>query len=210
MAIVYPLALPSQRFRSYNWRHRDVTADVPSPFTGQSQVIAWSGQWRECTLTLVAMTRAEAQVWDAWLLSLAGQVGTFLLGPPTRSAPLGSAASAPGTPLVRGGGQTGDGLTIDGLPVSASGYLKAGDHVQLGSGAAACLYTVLEDVASNGSGIATLTLWPDLRSSPADNAPVVVSGARGLFHRLSAVTEWSTGRDGLTAERSFDAKERLA
>ncbi len=210
MAITYPLALPSVRFATHNWRHRDVTADMPSPFTGQTQVVSWPGQWRECTLTLVAMTRAQAQAWDAWLLSLAGHVGTFLLGVPGRSAPLGSASSAPGTPLVRGAAQSGGTLVIDGAPNGAPTYLKAGDVIQLGSGLTAQLYTVLEDAASNGSGIVTLLLWPNLRSPPADNAAVVVSSAKGLFHRMSNMTEWAVGRDGLTAQRSFDAKERLS
>lgn len=209
MAISYPLALPSQRFRSFAWRERDVTADMDSPFTGQSQVIVWPGQWFECSLTLVAMKRAEAQAWDAWLTSLKGHAGTFLLGVPGRSTPLGSAASVPGTPLVRGGDQTGDVLSIDGLPNSATGYLKAGDYIQLGSSGAARLHKVLADVASNGSGQADVPIWPDLRSSPVDNAAVVVSGAVGLFHRASNATEWQVGVDGMTAQRSFDAKERL-
>ncbi|MBS0542029.1 MAG: hypothetical protein JSR47_24925, partial [Proteobacteria bacterium] len=52
--------------------------------------------------------------------------------------------------------------------------------------------------------------WPNLRSSPADNAVVVVSGAVGLFHRASPVTDWTAGPDSNTQQRSFDAKEFLS
>lgn len=210
MAIVYPLALPSpNKVRTVSWREVDVQADVVSPFTGQSQIVVFPGQWFECTITLAVSNRADAQVWDAWLASLKGMSGTFLFGNPFRRLPLGSAASAPGTPLVRGASQTGDSLVIDGLPHGATGYLKAGDFLNLGSGAATRLYKALADVDSDSSGIATVSIWPDLRESPADNAAVVVSGAVGLFYRSSPVTDWTAGPDVNTQQRSFDARERL-
>lgn len=129
------------------------------------------------------MTRAEAEEWFSFLVKLNGQYGTFLLGDP-HAAPRGSAASTPGTPVVNGASQVGSTLAVDGLPASATGYLKAGDYIQLGSGATARLHKVLNDVDTNGSGEATLDIWPDLRSSPDDDSAVVVSDAVGNF-RLS-------------------------
>jgi hypothetical protein len=130
------------------------------------------------------MNRAQAEEWFSFLVKLNGQYGTFLLGDP-HSAPRGSASSTPGTPVVNGASQTGAELAIDGLPASATGYLKAGDYIQLGAGSTATLHKVLNDVNSNGSGEATLDIWPDLRSSPADDAAVVISNAVGVF-RLAA------------------------
>lgn len=210
MAIVYPLALPTpSKIRTMMWRETDVQADVASPFTGQSQVIVFPGQWFSCTVTLGAMNRADAQVWDAWLASLRGHSGTFLLGHPLRSTPLGSASSAPGTPLVNGAGQSGGNLVVDGLPNSAPTYFKAGDFLQLGTGSSSRLHKVLQDVASDSSGNATISIWPNLRETPADNAAVVVTAAKGVFHRASPVTDWTAGPDANTQQRSFDAKERL-
>jgi hypothetical protein len=209
MAITYPLAMPSGlQFSARNWRKQDVTVDIPSPFTGQSQVVSFPGQWVEVTLTLIAMRRADAQDWSGWLTSLKGHVGTFLLGDPLRPTPLGSAASAAGTPLVMGGAQTGNTLAVDGLPFNATNYLKRGDLINLGTGASTELYEVQKDVSSNGSGEATLDIWPNLRTSPANNAAVVVAGAQGLFHRMVAATDWQVGEDGLS-RLTFDAKERL-
>jgi hypothetical protein len=209
VALVYPLSLPSAlKFQARNWRKSDVQSDVASPYTGQSQVVVFGGQWVECTMTLIALKRDEAQDWSAWLTSLKGYSGTFLLGDPHRATPLGSAASAPGTPLVRGASQSGASLDIDGLPANATGYLKRGDLVQIGTGASTQLYELMTDASSNGSGQATLEIWPDLRSAPADNAAVIVTGAKGLFHRSSPATEWQVGRDG-TSQLSFDCKERL-
>lgn len=206
MAITYPLAMPSQLdFASSDWRKIDVTQDVKSPFTGQSQIVVFGGQWREVTLTLRAKKRAEAQKWDAWLAALKGHVGTFLLGHPLRPTPLGLAT---GTPLVKGGGQTGGSLLVDGMANGLSGWLKAGDLFHIGSGVDTQLYEVLQDVGTNGSGEATIDVWPDLRSAPADNAPLTITAARGLFYRASATTSWQAGADGI-ARLSFDARERV-
>jgi hypothetical protein len=128
--------------------------------------------------------------WVAFLLSLKGQYGTFLLNDPNCATPRGSAGSTPGTPVVKGAGQTGDELDIDGLPLSATGYLLAGDYIQLGSGASATLHKVLANVNSNGSGEATLDIWPSLRSSPADNATVTLSSAKGVFRLANNVQQW--------------------
>ena len=137
----------------------------------------------EAEIELPPMTRDEAELWDAFFLKLNGMKGTFLFGDPAGATPRGSASSTPGTPVVMGVSQTGNELTIDGLPLSVNGYLKAGDYIQLGSSSTSKLHKVLDDVNTNGSGEATLTIWPNLRASPADNDPVVVSNAQGPFRK---------------------------
>ncbi len=130
---------------------------------------------------------------SAWLTSLrrAGtNAGTFMLGDPAATLPLGSAKDTPGTPVVSGAAQTGEALNVSGLPISATGYLLAGDYIQLGTGVSARLKKVLDDVDSDGSGLATMNLWPPIRTAPADSSAVVVSGAEGLFVSPSAVSSW--------------------
>lgn len=141
-------------------------------------------------------------------MRLRGRFGTFLLGDPLGATPRGSAATAPGTPLVNGADQTGDELVIDGIPTSGDDYLKAGDYIQLGSGATARLYKVLEDVAIDGSGGATLNIWPALRSSPADDATVTVSNAKGVFRLASNETDWDANQLGIYGT-TFAANEAL-
>lgn len=212
MTITYPLTLPSGlQFAARNWRSQDVTQDVASPFTGQSDVYAYEdGKWFAPTMTLVAMNRAQAQRWEAFLLSLKGHAGTFLLGDPLRPQPLGQARMTPGTvPLVKGSGQSGSTLEIDGAPASVPGYLLAGDLLQITCAGIARLHTILQDVNTNASGEATLDIWPNLRAAPVDNSAVVLFNARGTFHRTSPVTDWQAGSDRITKSRSFDCKERL-
>jgi len=113
------------------------------------------------------------------------------LGDPNNATPQGSASTTPGTPVVLGASQTGDSLNIDGLPTSTTGYLLPGDYIQLGTGATATLYKVLTQVDSNSSGEATLDIWPNIRTAPADNATVVVSNTVGNFRLAGGATEWS-------------------
>jgi hypothetical protein len=192
MAITYPLSTPTNKtIASITLVARNVIGVSTSPFNFKQQVYQYSGQRWEADITLPRMNREDAEQWVSFLMSLYGQKGTFLLGDPLGGTARGSASTAAGTPVVNGASQTGGTLNIDGLPASATGYLKAGDYIQLGSAATSQLYKVLADANSNSSGEASLDIYPNLRSSPADGATVVVSNAKGLFRLASNETSWN-------------------
>ena len=190
MSESYPLAMPNTNLARIRLVARNAVAFTTSPFTFSQQVYRHQGQGFEADISLPAMKREDAEVWVAWLLRMRGQYGTFLLGDPANATPRGSAASTPGTPVVNGASQTGDNLNIDGLPISVTGYLKAGDYIQLGSGATATLHKVLQDVDTSGTGTATLNLFPGVRTAPSDGAVVVVSDAKGVFRLNTNETSW--------------------
>ena len=193
MAISYPLTLPTTTgLRRVTITPGAVVGVTRSPFTKEADVQEHPGQRCEANVTLPPLTRAEFAEWQAFIMSLNGQEGTFTMGDPMAASARGSASSAPGTPLVKGASQTGQDLDIDGAPASATGYLKKMDMIQLGTGATARLYTNLVDADSDGSGNVTLTLWPDvtLANSPADNATVVVANAVGLWRLADNLMPW--------------------
>ena len=208
MAITYPLSTPTTGIAQINLIARNATALTQSPFTYAQQAQRNTGARWEGDIVLPPMKRATAEPWVTFLTKLYGPYGTFLLGDPIGATARGSASSTPGTPVVNGASQTGDTLAIDGLPASATGYLKAGDYIQLGSGTGTQLYKVLDDVDSNASGEASLTIWPDLRSSPADDATVVVANAKGLFRLSTSASNWTIGTDGFYS-MAFGAVEAL-
>jgi hypothetical protein len=209
MAETYPLTFPTQTgVAAVEITATDVVSISESPFTFSQQVVRHAGARWAATIRIPPVKRSDSEYWNSFLLRLRGQFGTFLLGDPNGSTPRGSAATTAGTPRVNGASQTGNELAIDGLPTSVTGYLRAGDYIQLGSGATARLYKVLEDVDTNGSGQATLNLWPDLRSSPADNATVVVSGAQGVFRLATNDATWTINNAGFYSI-SFAAVEAL-
>lgn len=209
MTITYPLALPSVKgIANIRMMARNVTAMSRSPFALSAQIHRWSGQAWEADISLPPMQRADAEAWLTFLLKLKGRYGTFLLSDPNGATPRGSAATAPGTPRVAGAGQTGGSLDIDGLPTSATNYLLAGDYIQLGTGSSTRLYKVLNNVSSDGSGAATLDIWPDLRVTPGDNDTVVVSNAKGLFRLSNSDQDWTID-DTSTYGITFGAMEAI-
>lgn len=193
MPITYPLALPNGKdILSATVTPRSVVAATRSPFTNEAEVLVHPGQWLEARVQLRRMDRADFAPWGSWKLKLNGREGTFTMGLPDLATPRGAAAATPGTPLVKGAAQTGAALAIDGAPLSTANYLKAGDVVQLGSGATARLYMVLNDASSDAAGNVTLDIWPKITAanSPADNAPVVVSNAVGLWRMADNLMDW--------------------
>jgi hypothetical protein len=183
MAIIYPLSLPTATgIAQIEIRAINAVAYSRSPFTFSGQAHAYSGQMWQADVSLPPMKRDNAEQWIAWLISLRGQFGTFLLNDPAGVTPRGSAG---GSPLVNGAAQTGNLINIDNCTASQTGWLKAGDYVQFGTGSSSSLHKVLEDVNSNSSGETTLEIWPSVRTAPADNSAVVTSNAKGLF-RLSS------------------------
>lgn len=93
-------------------------------------------------------------------------------------------------PLVNGASQTGGSLNIDGLSPNQTSVLLPGDYIQLGSGSSTQLYKVLTTTTTNASGQATVDIWPNLRSSPADNSAVTIINTKGRFRLKDNVTQW--------------------
>jgi hypothetical protein len=80
---------------------------------------------------------------------------------------------------VKGAGQTGESLVTDGW---LSNELKAGDFISIGTR----LHTVMADVTHTG-GTATISIYPPLRASPADNATVEINAPAVLLRALEDV-----------------------
>lgn len=179
MAFTFPLSIPSVTSAARIELYANTAVGIStSPFTYSSQRQTYSGQYWELAVTLPNMARANAEEWIAFLLKLNGPQGNFLMGDPLGYTPRGIAT---GTPRVNGANQTGQELITDGWTSSQTGILKAGDYLQIGYR----LYKNLQDVNSDGSGNATLDIWPALRESPADDATIVTASTKGLF-RLSS------------------------
>jgi hypothetical protein len=187
MAISYPLSLPSVKGpSSIVIRAMNTIGVLESPFSYVQQVQDFAGDRWEADVILTPMKRADAEQWNAKLLALRGRYGTFVLGDFVNTSPRGTWS---GTPLVNGASQTGETLAIDGVSVGATAL--AGDWFQLGSGSTSRLYKVLQDATANGSGQMTLDIWPQLRTSPANNDALTLSSPKGLWRLASNTREWS-------------------
>ncbi len=178
----FPLAFPSTPVRGITLRPRKVVGVNTSPGSLVSQVYEWPGERWEAEVSFPPLARAAAENLVAWLISLRGGVGSFLMGDPAGAVPRGAAASNAGTPQVDGA-QLALARVLNiktGLGATAN-WLRAGDWISLGTGSARRLHKVLADAALDSSGKATLDIWPALRANVANNATVYVSSATGRF-----------------------------
>ncbi|MBI2235346.1 MAG: hypothetical protein HYU60_00040 [Magnetospirillum sp.] len=203
MSITYPLSLPFPAIRKIRLSGRAVVAVSESPFTLSQQVQAYPGQRWGAEVVLRPLSIAESKTWRAFLFKLNGRLGTFLMGDPDGMAPRGTPT---GTPVVDGAGQNGQQLATRGWTAGAAGVLLAGDMIQLGSGASSRLHQVLNDVSADGAGKATIDIWPRLRESPDDNAPVVTSNAMGVWRMVGNEAGWESDH---AVSISFQAMEAL-
>lgn len=190
MSITYPLTMPTaiKNLADFTLRRMNPQGMSVSPFTGAQQVQASQGQWWEADFSLPPLTRAEADAWEAWALSLDGSKGTFLLGDPEHETPRGALG---GNPAVFGSGQTGNELEVYGCTAGVAGWLLAGDFVQLGTGGTARLHRVLEDVETTLDGHAMLKIWPRLRRSPVEDEPLTTTNAQGVFRLKPGAMDFS-------------------
>jgi hypothetical protein len=204
MPISYPITLPtSPGFTRVTIEPRSNVAVYASPFTGQQQVYQHPGQFLTCSIELPPMSRAEAAVFVAALLSLQGARGTFYFGDPAWKNPQGTAT---GTPLVKGAAQTGQDLITDGWTTTVTGILKAGDWIQIGTGDTRQLCMVLADANSNGSGDSTLSLFPRIRTAFADNTAILTANPTGIW-RLADDGSFLQDVDSLTRGIVLNAVE---
>jgi hypothetical protein len=185
MAITYPFTLPvSQGFTSVDIRPVSVVGMFASEFTGTQQTYAHPGQFLTASVSFPPMKREDAAGIVAALMSTQGTRGTFYFGDPQWTSPRGIGT---GTPLVSGASQTGQDLITDGWTISQTGIMKAGDWVQVGSGSTQQLCMVLADADSDGSGNATLSLFPRIRTAFADNTSLTVSSPTGVWRLMQAI-----------------------
>lgn len=187
MATSFPIILPATGTARVRIRQLSVVSVAKSPYTLEQQVQRFQGQQWGLDLAWPPMQRANAEALLAALCSLNGREGTFLFGDSANQSPRGVAT---GTPLVKGASQTGEDLITDGWTASTTGILKAGDWIQLGTSGTARLYKVLADATSNGSGEATLTLWPRIHTAWADNAALTTSFPKGVFRLTTSGMDW--------------------
>lgn len=110
---------------------------------------------------------------DLWgfLVALRGQYTPFTITLPSGIWPRGTWG---GTPLVNGAVSAGaSSIAIDGLTPNITGIGKRGDFLKLQNSTK--IYMVPADFDSNGSGQATVPIFPNLLASVADNETVTVS-----------------------------------
>ena len=176
MTISYPLTIPAScKVSRINIVAETISVLSTSPYNFKTQVQQHAGTRWKATVTIVPRTRDDGEELAAFLISLKGSSGTFLLGDFFNANPRGAAT---GTPQVNGSVAAGSNtIATKGWTNSTTNILKSGDMIQIGNR----LYKNLTNVNSNGSGQATLDIFPNVRETLTDNTTIITTNAKGLF-----------------------------
>ncbi len=204
MAVVFPLTFPTYpEPAEATVEPNDSVAALASIFTGQEDIQEHQGGFWTLSVTWDLMHWEEAAPFVAVLTKLRGMGGTFLFGDPITAQPLGNAV---GAPVVDGFGQTGLELLTRGWNPGAPDVLKAGDNIQIGTGAQTRLHKVVADASADAGGLVTLDIWPRLRESPADGTAIVTQNPLGTFRLASNARAWREVAPKLVSIQ-FEARE---
>lgn len=174
-----------------------------SPLNRTVQTLELPGARWTLTLEWRNVSLADARLIKAFLASLRGMAGSFYAYDYTHQTPSGSAA---GTPLVKGAGQTGGTLVTDGWTPGQSNLLLPGDYF----GVNGELKLITAPCDSNGSGEATLTFEPPLRSAPADNASITLTKPTAVFRLVDDEQDQITVDPNRRPTITIEAVERFS
>lgn len=151
------------------------------------------------------MTLTNAGLWESMLIQLRGSVNVLAAWDVNRPAPLGTARGSPSTTGTTVAGATS--MTVTGF--SASGTLKQGDWLMIGSGAGTShLCKVTADVTLNGSGAGTVSFEPPTRQQFNAATAITWDKALGYYRMLGNGVSWNAVPGWLAAEgHSLDLME---
>ena len=183
--------------------------------------------WRRATLTrtLVGTTPATSKIRSFLFIPLTvGAAIDITLKIAQPQLELGSTASAPlptlgtaartrgngsaGGACVYGGGQSGTNLNTWNWQPNSVGMLKMGDYIAYDTALGRSLHVITADVQSDAYGRAMLTLEPPIRTTPADNAPLMVQKASCCMALVEDSVQWEANAQGVV-RLSFTAEERF-
>lgn len=162
---------------------------------GAEQELLRKGTRYALTFSMPVMTYVQSMEWD----DLMAEGDTVLM----RVFQPGLVIPNPGTPLVKGAGQAGTSLTIDGLP---NGYIiRKGQFLSVVSAGQRFLYRAKAG-ATSVAGTATIPLRTMVRRPPNDNDVVEIAQPmiEGFVRDLG---EWAVGVDRLVGLQ-FTVRER--
>ena len=186
MTITYPRAWPSDikidKSEFIDDFHMNVTESLARTTTFQSMNGGNTDRWRGMWVTPI-LTPAQIRKLAAWKTAMTLHKGSFHAYDADYKGP----SSVGGTPRIRGASQMGNALVTDGWPPNQSAAMYAGGYIQIVDQ----YYRLLEDVQTNSSGIATISVWPACRKAHNDNSlivfnnPVMVAQLADITNKIS-------------------------
>lgn len=161
------------------------TKTFQSPLSNAIQTVSRQGSYWKTSMVFNNLSGSDRAELQAFIAKLDGK--THRMSIRDYGAVKRGASTAGDTLLVRGAGQSGSSIDLDGAAFLVTGYLKAGDYISFNDE----LHMVTADADSDAGGELTVSIAPPIRKVPADNAAVTYIGATGVFMMVND-PRWST------------------
>ena len=192
------------KFRAVNFQDNRPTL-VNQTLSGKKSARQIGGQYFSFTVQMPAMAQENGQKIFAFLQKQKGAFENFTITYPLQN--LGSDKAQ--TDIAAVGVQASQDSTIamDGFTASTDGVLKAGDMIKFANHTK--VYMVQDDVTSDGSGAATVSISHNLVAALADNEAVTVNQPSLTVYLSSGEVMYSTDPSGFFSI-AFDVRELIA
>lgn len=191
------------RVRKIEW-----TLDQPaqvnrSEWTGKRQItiLSQAPRWRAKVELAPIIGEPAIRRWRLFLASLQGPVNSFALA----LTEVAQTSAGPTFATVRGAGQTGKSLNIQGLAANSI-VLRAGQMIHVADTSVWQVAVVATDIVADASGFATIATAMPLRASPANGAGVELQSPKALVSLTGTSAGWSVDPGQLYGV-SFEAEE---
>lgn len=211
LSISYPLSPPAITGigpEDFSMTELNVVGESDSPFDLSQEIQQWAGQQWQIEFNLPPMLYVQAEQWLAFLGSLFGKYGTFLIGDYNRPTPQGAMS---GSPLGSGSNPPGlNSINLRGAALGVSNWAVAGDYIQWQvAGYKQRIHKVLQNAASDGSGnVSNLSIFPSVRETVPDGTVITVANCQGTFRLQENSVVWKVDKNKVYSI-SFKAKEAV-
>lgn len=189
-------------FKEIEWLSESKVVLSESAFTFSQQVYAWPGKRRKVTATLPPMAVDLAKKWMGFFHSCNGPENTFFFYPTIDKTSSGNYSNE--TVTVDSINSARGEITVSGFTASVSDILLAGDWLSIRDR----LYTVKEDLSSDGSGNGVIKVWPQAENAVVASDSVEIQNPRGVF-RLTAMPSNIWTVNSLSRGITFNAVESI-
>lgn len=148
----------------------------PPSMNGSFQSEGRTGNRWRLLLTYMNLTAADRRAVTAHGVQLRGGLNRMQVNMSTIAYARTGAGG--GVPLLVGSHLAGaTSLSIDGASTTVTNWLAKDDRITIGNQ----LCYVPQNVNTNGSGVATIPIWPELHKNYADDTPINISTPFGVF-----------------------------
>ena len=202
----YPIAMPTTGFVQSSWKLVRAVSVSQSPFTGESQTIEYDKALWSCTVSLPPMKRSTAALWQSFFMKLHGRKGTFLLGDPDAKTVQGVLTGTATVQAAKAIGVDAINITVPSSGNSGNVILKAGDYLQLDTGANARLYMVVNDATASSVANVSIDIEPPLKKAITTSTAIDYTSAQAVMRMDNNDLGWDANHIS-TYGISFSATE---